>query len=172
MLSEISSWITSSSEAFPCSQCALHSPPCFPHLHLILLQVWSLSSHDPSSWEGRQSVPCLCGCHHCCFFLLQWTINNPLLWEESWQLWFSPFFSRQRKPEFYYTDRINIQINNKNTLTISCYHCKFSILNLPDTLSRNLGSTFCFLILVLQYLCGQTKTAMLIQTERFHRKNG
>lgn len=64
------------------------------------------------------------------------------------------------------------QINNKNTLTISCYHCKFSILNLPDTLSRNLGSTFCFLILVLQYLCGQTKTAMLIQTERFHRKNG
>lgn len=91
-LSEISSWITSSSEAFPRSQYALHCPPCFPHLHLILLQVWSLSSHDPSSWEGRQSVPYLCGCHHCCFFLLQWTINNPILWAESWQLWFSPIF--------------------------------------------------------------------------------
>lgn len=123
----------------------------------------------PSSWEGRQSVPCLCGCHHCCFFLLQWTINNPLLWEESWQLWFSPFFLADKGSlnSIIQTE----QINNKNTLTTSCYDCKFNILNLPDTLARSLGSNFCFLILVLQYLYGQTTTAMLIQIERFYKKN-
>lgn len=57
------------------------------------------------------------------------------------------------------------QINNKNTFTISCYHCKFNSLNLPDILARSLSSKFCFLSLALQYLYGQTKTALLIQTD-------
>lgn len=63
------------------------------------------------------------------------------------------------------------RINNNNTPTVSCYRCKFNNLNLPDTLARTSGSKFCFLILVLQYLYGQTMTAMLIETERFHTKN-
>lgn len=123
----------------------------------------------PSSWEGRQSVPYLCGCHHCCFFLLQWTINNPLLWEESWPLWFSPFFLADKGSlnSIIQTE----QINNKNTLSISCYHYKFNIWNLPDNFGQIFSWNFCFFILILQYLYDQTKTAMFIQTERFHTKN-
>lgn len=63
------------------------------------------------------------------------------------------------------------QINNNNTLTTSCYQCKFNSLNLPDILARSLSSKFCFLILALQYLYGQTRIALLIQTERFHKSN-
>lgn len=123
----------------------------------------------PSSWEGRQSVPYLCGCCHCCFFLLQWTINNPLLLRGKLAAMVFTIFLADKGSlnSIIQTE----QINNRNTLTISCYHCKFNILNLPDTLARSLGSRFCFLILVLQYLYGQTKTAMMIQTERFHTKN-
>lgn len=54
------------------------------------------------------------------------------------------------------------QINIKNTLTTSCYHCIFNTLNLPDILASSLSSKLSFLILVLQYLYGQTKIALLI----------
>lgn len=63
------------------------------------------------------------------------------------------------------------QINNKPTPTASCYHCELNSLNLPGILARSLSSKFCFLVLALQYLYGQTKIALLIQGEKFHRSN-
>lgn len=62
------------------------------------------------------------------------------------------------------------QINIKNTLTTSCYHCIFNTLNLPDILASSLSSKLSFLDSSSPVPVWSNKDST-VDSERFHKHN-